>query len=84
MYINGGKVPVEEDKSIDSLYNTYLYPGLPVGPIANPGIESLIAAMEPESTKYYYYVLNPETKLHEFSRTYAQHQKLVEEFSQMS
>ncbi len=40
-----------------------------------------MAAMEPESTKYYYYVLNPETKLHEFSRTYAQHQKLVEQFA---
>lgn len=84
VYINGGKVPVEADKSIDSPYNTYLYPGLPTGPIANPGIESLIAAMEPKSTKYYYYVLNPETKQHEFSRTYAQHQKLVEQFADMS
>jgi len=82
VYINGGKIPTEADKSIDSPYNTYLYQGLPAGPISNPGFESLKAAMEPESTKYYYYVLNPETKLHEFSRTYAQHQKLVEEFSQ--
>jgi len=81
VYINGGKIPTEADKSIDSPYNTYLYPGLPAGPISNPGEESLAAAMEPESTKYYYYVLNPETKLHEFSRTYAQHQKLVEQFA---
>ena len=49
-YLNGGKVPTEADKSIDSPYNTYLYPGLPPGPIANPGLESIKAAMEPEST----------------------------------
>ena len=53
-YLNGGKVPTEADKSIDSPYNTYLYPGLPPGPIANPGLESIKAAMEPESTSYYY------------------------------
>ena len=51
-YLNGGKVPTEADKSIDSPYNTYLYPGLPPGPIANPGLESIKAAMEPESTSY--------------------------------
>ena len=56
-YLNGGKVPTEADKSIDSPYNTYLYPGLPPGPIANPGLESIKAAMEPESTSYYYYTL---------------------------
>ncbi len=52
-YLNGGKVPTEADKAIDSPYNTYLYPGLPPGPIANPGLESIKAAMEPESTSYY-------------------------------
>ena len=50
-------MPTEADKSIDSPYNTYLYPGLPPGPIANPGLESIKAAMEPESTSYYYYTL---------------------------
>ncbi len=81
VYINGGKVPTEADKSIDSPYNTYLYTGLPAGPIANPGIESLLAAMDPASTKYYYYVLNPETGRHEFSKTYKEHQKLVEKYA---
>ena len=81
VYINGGRVPVEADKAIDSPYNTYLYKGLPAGPISNPGMQSLLAAMEPDSTNYYYYVLNPETRQHEYSRTYAEHQALVDRYS---
>ena len=77
VYINGGRVPTEADKSIDSPYNTYLYQGLPVGPISNPGMSSLLAAMEPASTGYFFYVLNPETRQHEYSRTYAEHQRLL-------
>ena len=80
VYLNGGKVPTEADKSIDSPYNTYLYQGLPAGPISNPGMASLLAAMEPDSTNYYFYVLNPETKEHEFSRTYAEHDVLVQRY----
>lgn len=81
VYINGGKVPTEADKEIDSPYNTYKYPGLPAGPISNPGMEALYAAMNPESTNYYYYVLNPETGKHEFSTTYSAHQALVEKYA---
>ena len=77
VYINGGNIPTEADKSIDSPYNTYLYQGLPAGPIANPGMTSLLAAMSPDSTRYYYYVVNPETGQHEYSRTYAEHQALL-------
>ena len=81
VYVNGGRVPTAEDKLIDSSYNTYLYKGLPEGPISNPGMAALYAAVEPESTKYYYYVLNPETNRHEFSRTYEGHQKLVNKYA---
>lgn len=81
VYINGGKVPVEADKSIDSPYNTYLYQGLPAGPISNPGMQSLLAAMNPAETNYYYYVLNPETKQHEYTRTFAEHNALVQRYS---
>ena len=49
--------PTEADKGINSPYNTYLYPGLPPGPIANPGVDALLAAVDPESTSYYYYAL---------------------------
>ncbi len=80
VYLNGGKTPSEADKSIDSPYNTYLYKGLPAGPISNPGMKALYAAIKPENTSYYYYVLNPDTKKHEFSKTYAQHQVLVEKY----
>ena len=81
VYINGGRVPTEADKSINSPYNTYMYQGLPAGPISNPGMTSLLAAMNPEDTSYFYYVLNPETKQHEYSRTYAEHQALLDQFS---
>lgn len=81
VYINGGKSPTDADKAIDSPYNTYLYKGLPAGPISNPGMQSLYAAMNPENTKYYYYVLNPETGLHEYSKTLSAHQKLVAKYA---
>ena len=71
-YINGGKVPTEADKKIDSPYNTYLYAGLPAGPISNPGMDSLAAAMKPESTNYFYYALGDDG-VHHFSSTYDQH-----------
>ena len=68
-YINGGNVPTDADRSIDSPYNTYLYPGLPPGPIANPGMESIQAAMNPADTSYYYYALGDDNT-HHFFRTY--------------
>ncbi len=80
VYLNGGKVPTVADRAIDSPYNTYLYKGLPAGPISNPGMTSLLAAMNPADTNYYYYVLNPETKQHEYSRTYAEHEALVQRY----
>ena len=45
-----------EYRSLESNYNTYLYPGLPPGPIANPGLESLKAAISPSDTDYVYYI----------------------------
>jgi cell division protein YceG involved in septum cleavage len=44
-------------------------------------MKSLYAAMNPNKTKYYYYVLDPDTGAHEFSRTYAEHQKLVAKYA---
>ena len=81
VYINGGRTPTTADKAIDSPYNTYMYKGLPAGPISNPGMASLYAALDPESTKYYFYALNPETGLHEFSRTYEEHMNRLSKFN---
>ena len=76
VYINGGKEPTEADKSIDSPYNTYMYKGLPPGPIANPGMESIIAAMNPSDIKDFYYALGDDNT-HHFFRTYDQLQKFI-------
>ena len=61
---------------IDHPYNTYINEGLPPGPIANPGMESIRAALYPESTNEYYYALNKEGT-HNFFRTYEQHRAFV-------
>ena len=69
------------DTSLDHPYNTYTNTGLTPGPIANPGLSSLKAALNPESHNYYYYVLNPSTGMHQFSTTYEEHQGYVQEFA---
>lgn len=56
-----------EDLEVDSPYNTYLYPGLPAGPIANPGMAAIRAAVYPEKTDYYWYVLGEDGVHHFFS-----------------
>lgn len=61
-----------KDVKVDSPYNTYRYPGLPPGPIANPGLASLKATLNPESTSLLYFVARGDGT-HEFTRTYAEH-----------
>jgi len=58
-------------------YNTYENLGLPPGPIANPGAQSLAAALEPAETPFLYFVAKPEGGVHQFSATIAQHEKAV-------
>jgi len=62
---------------IDHPYNTYLHEGLPPGPIANPGIASIRAALYPDSTNEYFYALNKEGT-HNFFRTRAQQDAFVQ------
>ncbi|KYH35956.1 cell division suppressor protein YneA [Clostridium tepidiprofundi DSM 19306] len=47
-----------KDLEVDSPYNTYKYKGLPAGPICNPGKASILAAINPDNTKYIYFVSN--------------------------
>ena len=65
-----------QDLQVDSPYNTYLYPGLPPGPIANPGLASIRAALAPESTGYYFYALN-KNGMHEFFTSYNAFQRFI-------
>ncbi len=63
-----------EQLDIDSPYNTYKNKGLPPGPICNPGIESIKAAVYPAKTNYYYFVAKKDGS-HIFSSTWAEHQR---------
>jgi peptidoglycan lytic transglycosylase G len=65
-----------DDMHFNSLYNTYLHPGLPPGPIANPGKSSLEAAMHPAQTAYLYFVSDGNGH-HRFSSTLEEHNKNV-------
>ena len=78
VYALEGKTELtSEDLRIDHPYNTYTNTGLTPGPIANPGLASLKAALNPEATNYYFYVLNPETGTHKFSTTLDEHNAFI-------
>ena len=50
------QITQDDYKNVDSPYNTYLNPGLPPGPIANPGIKAIKAALNPQTHSYYFYI----------------------------
>lgn len=56
----------DKDLEIDSPYNTYKNPGLPIGPICNPGLTAIEAALEPNKTNYYYFMLGKDGTTHFF------------------
>jgi len=70
VYITGNAQIFAKDKLIDSLYNTYKYYGLPKGPISNPGMDSITAAIYPTKTNNLYYLSAGKTY---FSETLEQH-----------
>lgn len=65
--------PTLEDIDSDSPYNTYRHVGLPPGPISNPGLTSLRAAIYPKSNPYYYFLVSAKTKETIYSRTFEEH-----------
>lgn len=73
-YALGKSKPVlsYEDLKIDSPYNTYLHYGLPPGPICNPGLSSIVSAINPANTDYLFYFTKG-NGVHIFSRTYEEH-----------
>lgn len=62
-----------EDTKIDSPYNTYKYRGLPPGPIANPGLNAIMAAIYPEDTDYNYFLSDPATGKTIYGKTFDEH-----------
>lgn len=79
------KTPVflEEYSGVDSPYNTYLYPGLPPGPIANPGLSSIQAVLQPEQHAYLYFVALPDgSGRHVFATTFEEHSINVQKYLQ--
>ncbi|MDP2665516.1 MAG: endolytic transglycosylase MltG [bacterium] len=65
--------PSFADLKVDSPYNTYIHKGLPPGPIGNPGLESIDAALHPTKTDYLYYLVDKNGVIH-YATTYAGHQ----------
>ena len=71
----------QADLETDSAYNTYLYPGIPPGPIANPGIAAIEAVIHPADTEFIFFVAAPECDgSHQFAATLAGHNANVEAF----
>lgn len=65
-----------EDLKIDSLYNTYKYGGLPPGPISNPGLDAIKAAIYPAETEYFYFLTASGGQVI-YSKTYGEHLKNI-------
>lgn len=67
------------DLEIESPYNTYIYSGLPPGPISNPGLAALKASFKPMDTSYLYFVLKGDG-YHHFSETFQEHVKAKKKY----
>jgi len=65
--------PSYADLKVDSPYNTYTHTGLPPGPIGNPGMDAILAALNPIQTEYLYYLTGMDNLMH-YATTYAGHQ----------
>lgn len=73
-YVNGKTTHdlTAEDLKADSPYNTYTNKGLPPGPICNPGLDTILAAIEPTKTSYLYYLSDKTGKMH-YAKTFDEH-----------
>ncbi len=80
LYVLGepDRLLTRKDWKYQSPYNTYLHKGLPPGPIGNPGMDAILAVLKPEKTSYYYFVAIEKGK-HHFSKTLAEHNRMIYE-----
>jgi UPF0755 protein len=78
---DGGVGTSDEDRAVDSPYNTYRYPGLPPTPIAAPGEQAIEAALNPVDGPWLYFVTtNPDTGETKFAESYQEHLRNKAEF----
>ena len=68
-----------EDLKIDSPYNTYLYTGLPPTPIGNPGLQAIMAVLEPTESDYFYYITDEDGVFH-YAQTFNQHKSNIAKY----
>ena len=68
-----------DDLKIDSPYNTYLYAGLPKGPISNPGLDSILSAVYPKDSDYWYYLSDKDGDMH-YAKTFDEHKVNKEKY----
>jgi UPF0755 protein len=80
LFINNKATVSPDDLNINSPYNTYKYPGLPPGPICNPGLNSIMAALYPTPSDDFYFLTIPQTGRAVFAKTYDEHLKNVAEY----
>lgn len=72
--------PTARDKEIDSRYNTYRHQGLPPGPIGNPSLWSIQAALTPQESPYWFYINDPKTKETIFAKTLEEHNRNIRQY----
>jgi UPF0755 protein len=75
-----GQRLLNEDKEVDSPYNTYQNTGLPPGPISSPGVASIEAALRPADVDYLFFVSNADGRTHTFSSTLSEHNRAVAKY----
>ncbi len=68
----GDVFTTDQERAIDSPWNTYKYPGLPPGPICNPSIEAIKAALHPETNNYWYFLTGTDGKMY-YGKTLDEH-----------
>ena len=80
---DGGVGTSDDDRDVDSPYNTYKYPGLPPTPIMAPGEKAMEAALNPDDGPWLYFVTtNPDTGVTKFAETYDEHLRNKAEFDE--
>jgi UPF0755 protein len=70
-------VTLEEYQGVNSPYNTYLFPGLPPGPICSPGASSILAVLQPTQTPYLFFLARGDGS-HVFAETFEEHERNIQ------